>query len=276
MKMPVLVFFSIVFLSCQSNEPTLKPQIKPHIQTDSLNPELANNSSDSIPSNEYEYEEAPDTCNDSWISKFDSYATYKSACLSLKVKLKQEYLQTPDSLKEAKLEDISFQWSEMMVKNGIPFWLGTPWTFEGHTATPGEGTVACGYLVSTLLSQSGLNINRYYLAQQSAYNGAKTLNCTGEMPQRYYLNNIYKHIESLADGLYSVGLAYHVGYLWKESGKNYFIHSNYIGEEGVVIEIAECSDAFNASNLFLIVPITGNVKLTNKWLFSEEVKVVRQ
>jgi hypothetical protein len=273
MKTQVLALSCIILCSCHGAEPDSKGISERQIQKDSASskPELQNLK----PETDYKPMDDIDTCNTAWDSKYTSYQAYKTACQNLKVKLKTEYLATPDSLKEGKLLDISREWGNMMVKQGTPFWLGTPWTFEGHTAVPNEGTVACGYLVSTLLAHSGLNINRYYLAQQSAYNGAKTLNCTGETPKRYYLNNIYGHIDTLPEGLYSVGLAYHVGYLWKEKNESYFIHSNYILEEGVVIEQAECSDAFNTSNLFLIIPISGNLKLSRKWLFSEKVEVIR-
>lgn len=270
MKMQVLIISALILSSCQAAEPPKIEKAEKRIneeKKDTLNEIEYLNSSSHV--------EDVDTCNSTWDSKYSSYQSYKTACQSLKAKLKSEYLDAPDSLKEEKLLAVSISWGKIMAKQGIPFWLGTPWTFEGHTAVPKQGTVACGYLVSTLLAHSGLNINRYYLAQQSAYNGAKTLNCTGETPTRYYLNNIYQHIDTLPEGLYSVGLAYHVGYLWKEGAKSYFIHSNYILEEGVVIEQVECSDAFNSSNLFLIVPISGNLKLTKKWLFSEKVEVIR-
>ena len=273
MKMQVFTLSALIFWSCQSPEQTAPAKSKNKLFRDST--VLALDVKEIDTNVEHEFIEEVDTCNTTWESKYETYSEYKAACKQLKSRLKAAYQNTPDSLKDEKLLDISMKWGKIMAKQGIPFWLGTPWTFEGHTATPNEGTVACGYLVSTLLAHSGLNINRYYLAQQSAYNGGKTLNCTGEKPVRYYLNNIYEHIDTLPEGLYSVGLAYHVGYLWKEGKGSYFIHSNYILEEGVVIEHAKCSYAFNSSNLFLIVPISGNLKLTKKWLFSEKIEVIR-
>ena len=41
-------------------------------------------------------------------------------------------------------------------------WKGTPWDFNGTTRTPGEGAIACGYFVTTVLEQAGFKIERVW------------------------------------------------------------------------------------------------------------------
>src|SRR5437764_1215954 len=37
----------------------------------------------------------------------------------------------------------------------FPAWFGTPWDFNGTTQTPGEGKIACGYFVTTVMRDLG-------------------------------------------------------------------------------------------------------------------------
>lgn len=72
-------------------------------------------------------------------------------------------------------ESVSKQFTTALLERIIPYWEGTPWTFEGHTSVPNKGSIACGYFVSTTLRDVGLNLNRYKLAQQSPLIEAKSL-----------------------------------------------------------------------------------------------------
>ncbi|WP_294231598.1 hypothetical protein [uncultured Chryseobacterium sp.] len=52
--------------------------------------------------------------------------------------------------------------------------------------------------------------------------------------------------------VYIVGLDFHTGYITRENRDTYFIHSNYIKNEGVIKELTKNSKALNASNTFMI------------------------
>ena len=43
----------------------------------------------------------------------------------------------------------------------FPAWYGTKWAFEGTTEIPGEGEIACGYFVSTVLRDAGFKLDRF-------------------------------------------------------------------------------------------------------------------
>ena len=65
---------------------------------------------------------------------------------------------------------------ESILNKLIPHWYGTLCDFNGYTSKPGEGVIACGYFVSTLLRDAGFNLNRYDLAKQSPVNEAISIN----------------------------------------------------------------------------------------------------
>ncbi len=47
-------------------------------------------------------------------------------------------------------------------------WMGTPWTFSGTSQTPKQGSIACGYFVTTTLQQAGIELDRIRLAQAAS------------------------------------------------------------------------------------------------------------
>jgi len=162
-----------------------------------------------------------------------------------------------------------------MLNEIIPFWYGTPWDFNGYTAVPNQGVIACGYFVSTTLQHAGININRYHLAQQGGLNEAKSLAISDEHYETIYgLDELAKILkERYRDGLYFVGLDNHVGFLYIKHGTPYFLHSNYI-ENRVMIEKALTAPAFQ-STIYVIADITTNELLIEKWKTGAVVPVVR-
>lgn len=156
----------------------------------------------------------------------------------------------------------------------IPHWYGTEWDFNGYTAIPNQGEIACGYFVSTTLLHMGVNVNRYKMAQQAGLYEAQTLALNEDnyrtIRGQDSLNVILKR--DYQDGIYFVGLDNHVGYLYIKDQIPYFIHSNYI-EDKVMIEKAVYSPAF-VSNVYVIAEISTNEELMYKWRSGATVPVV--
>ena len=152
----------------------------------------------------------------------------------------------------------------------FPEWYGTPWDFNGYSNIPGEGEIACGYFVSTTLKHAGFNLNRYKLAQQASANIVKAI-CGNEnvkwSKNKYSLIN---GIKTKSNTLYVLGLDYHVGFLSVEKDKVYFIHSDYFNNK-VTKELALQSDAFNATERYVIAEVTNNTTLMKKWKTNEKV-----
>ncbi|NVK63329.1 MAG: hypothetical protein HWE22_02030 [Flavobacteriales bacterium] len=156
----------------------------------------------------------------------------------------------------------------------IPHWYGTEWDFNGYTAIPNQGEIACGYFVSTTLLHMGVNVNRYKMAQQAGLYEAQTLALNEENYRTIYGQDSLKAIlkRDYLDGIYFVGLDNHVGYLYIKDQIPYFIHSNYI-EDKVMIEKAYFSPAF-VSGVYVIAEISTNEELLERWRTGATVPVV--
>ena len=48
------------------------------------------------------------------------------------------------------------------------YWSGTGWDYNGVSRTPGQGSIACGYFVTTLLQDLGFSVERVRLAQAAS------------------------------------------------------------------------------------------------------------
>ena len=227
---------------------------------------------------------------DEWYTPIDSstfpltllptltYDNWKSHLIRRRDSLKTKYVQAKtDSGRLSILKDAERCLLNNLVNGIIPHWYGTPWDFNGHTAIPNEGEIACGYFVSTTLLHAGFNLNRYKLAQQSAYNEIRTLQTTGTV---YKLINkdVDELVElaqsTLKEGLYVIGLDFHVGYLLKWKDEIYFVHANYWTPSQVIIEYAVGSNALINSASYYIGEITTNKALLKKWLFNTRIPIV--
>lgn len=196
--------------------------------------------------------------------------------------IKKQIASTKKALSSQKLplDTISKAFKAALVHQIIPFWEGTPWSFEGHTAQPKSGEIACGYFVSTTLRDVGLNLNRYRLAQQSPINEAKSLAVNSTVKEFSFdsnLDNIQAIREHLKEGIHFIGFdESHVGYILKEQGQLYLIHSNYVDAAGVLIETVEESEVFKWYNKFHIVELSTNEAFLNYWLSGQEIVVVKE
>ncbi|MFN8393136.1 MAG: hypothetical protein U0176_00525 [Bacteroidia bacterium] len=101
----------------------------------------------------------------------------------------------------------------------FPAWMGTPWDFNGVTQTPRSGQIACGYFVTTVLRDAGVDLERAKLAQRASLKIIKTL-CPSESIKDYggiEVPELVKRMGNLPKGLYIVGLDIHCGFIDNES-----------------------------------------------------------
>ncbi len=198
-----------------------------------------------------------------------SYNSSRKEILKHRLILNAKYKKTKtEKEKNLIIEESRKELTSFLIKNIIPYWIGTKWSFEGHTEIPKEGNIACGYFVSTTLKHIGLKINRYKLAQKSPENEAKTIQAYKKIELLQNISNeeLKKHfIKTKKDGLYFIGLDFHVGYILKENENIYFIHSNFIESTGVIREDIRFSRAIK-SNKYYIADITYNDELIKKWI----------
>lgn len=136
----------------------------------------------------------------------------------------------------------------------LPCWYGTPWDFNGTTEKPGEGSIACGYFVTTTLRDAGIPLQRIKLAQSASQVIIRKL-CTKESIHIYSnapLNQFVDAVSKMGYGLYIVGLDYHTGLLLNDGQQVWFIHSSYIKPAKVVCEKANESIVLNSSHYRII------------------------
>lgn len=179
-----------------------------------------------------------------------------------------------DSAKDKVLTLAGKDLEDLLIKGLFPFWYGTAWDFNGYTNVPGEGKIACGYFVSTTLKHAGFVVNRYRLAQQSAKKACNVLACT--IPLKHVVTDqvevFKKSCTSLEEGLYAIGLDYHIGFLLYRKGRFFFIHSTFVGADGVILEKIEDSPAFYSTSYY-VGTVSTNRLLIKKWLLEEEILV---
>lgn len=218
--------------------------------------------------------EASDALIEDWRSEFvkkDSTKTYSQ--------IKSEIVQIKSAIfsKDLSYDSLGVLFTKLLVYGIIPYWYGTAWTFEGHTATPNRGEIACGYFVSTTLLHVGININRYKLAQQLPIHEATSLALTDSVLviSEVATEEIIREMQrQTIEGIYFLGFdQIHVGFLLNSKNQLYVIHSNYIGGS-VTIERIEESLAFASYRKFYVSPLSTNRSFLKRWKKGEAIEVI--
>jgi hypothetical protein len=143
-------------------------------------------------------------------------------------------------LQEARAYLLSTIASEM-----FPSWYGTTWDFNGTCTEPGNGSIACGYFVTTVIRDMGFVIPRTKWAQIASEELIKNITAKNNI-KRYSSTPILKvesAISTWGKGLYIAGLDSHVGFILNYGDSIRFVHSNYYDAATGV-----CSQEFDSNN----------------------------
>ena len=149
----------------------------------------------------------------------------------------------------------------------FPYWYGTDWDFNGTTQTPNQGSIACGYFVTTTLRDLGLDINRVKLAQCASEQMIKSLVSESNI-ERFSNKSIQEFEQALktkGNGIYVVGLDNHTGFLHLSDQGNFFIHSSGARPFKVVKEKFAESALLIKSKYRVVGKLTAEKKLLNNW-----------
>ncbi len=148
----------------------------------------------------------------------------------------------------------------------FPAWLGTDWAFYGATEKPGEGSIACGYFVSTVLRDAGFKVARVDLAQQASSKIVRTFATKGETVwfRRRPALEVVKHVKDQGEGIYIVGLDHHVGFLVYDGEEVEMCHSSVLWPGTVVCEPAARAEAMQ-SLVHVVGPVLTDDVL-RRWL----------
>lgn len=208
-----------------------------------------------------------------------SYESKLKAIAAERLKLADEYKKATDQTARKAILQRARQVFVASINDDIfPDWYGTDWDFYGTTEKPGEGKIACGYFVSTVLRDAGLKVNRVSMAQQASENIIKSLT-TEPFINRYRnlsLEKFVAEIEKLGAGLYVVGLDFHVGFLYHDGAKVYFVHSSYVEPSETIKEKAAASPVLGATKYRVVGKISDDDALILKWLNQTAVSTIKR
>jgi hypothetical protein len=150
----------------------------------------------------------------------------------------------------------------------MPGWIGTTWDFNGTTETPQQGSIACGYFVTTVLRDAGVPLARVKLAQCAseqmiqALVQAKYIRHYSNVDIKFFTDAVVKD----GYGLYIVGLDNHTGFIYNDGTDIYFIHSTFVGTRNVQKEIAGNSWVLKQSKYKVLGKISADEKLLQRWI----------
>ena len=228
MKIVSPFIFGLVFLSCNNKEEQVKP--------------AANNTIHTAPV----------------ILNYDS-------CKKVILLVKQKNKAIWNKLTATQKEKI---FTTAAAETIIPNWIGTAWDFNGTSETPHKGTIACGYFVTTILRDAGLNIARIKLARYASEQMITSL-VHPKYIQRFsnvVMANFIQSIQLQGYGLYIVGLDNHTGFIYNDGKEIYFIHSTFVGTKNVQKEKAAESWVLRQSKYKVLGKISADEKILNKWI----------
>lgn len=201
------------------------------------------------------------------------YHSYRDTVEIKRKYFTQKYLAAATAeRKKAVLKDAGVYLRHVLTEKIYPCWYGTEWDFNGITETPCQGKIACGYFVSTTLRHTGVNVNRYKLAQKYSHAIVKSV-CT-DVKVFSGFGAMLTHLKDQPDDVYVVGLDTHVGILSKKDAEIHFIHSSYVGPAYVISEEAEQSPVLGSSRSYVLGNMTSNTSLIKAWLMGTAVKIV--
>lgn len=148
-----------------------------------------------------------------------------------------------------------------LTKQLFPFWYGTRWSFYGNTTTPGHGSIACGYFVTTTLSHAGVKLNRIKLAQCASEEMIRSLVQKQNITHfnSLSLHNFINGISKKGKGIYIIGLDNHTGFIYIDSTNEVsFIHASGRFPFCVINEKASESVVLEKSNYKVVGKISDD------------------
>lgn len=156
------------------------------------------------------------------------YPELKQETADKRVRFRKEYDKySGDKTKQDSILSVAQKYLLDISGDYFKAWYNTPWTFHGHSQIPKDGSIACGYFITTTLRDMGFNIPRIKWAQQASEYVIKKLSTDIKRFQNKPMKDIVDYIQSKGEGLYIVGLDCHVGYIYSHGEKVSFVHANY-------------------------------------------------
>ena len=190
-------------------------------------------------------------------------------------RLSADYRRTTSTTERMEILAQARKLLELSLPRLMRCWLGTPWDFNGIAHEPGQGKVACGYFVSSVLQDAGFRVEWAPLAQQASQNILGTFLPPDDMKIRVGVDyeQFLSEVLSCGNGIYIVGLDSHVAFLVvTDGGEIHFIHSSGASPYCVVDESREDARVLRRSNYRVTGNLTANSELIRNWLLGARFK----
>lgn len=149
-----------------------------------------------------------------------------------------------------------------------PAWDGTAWDFNGISEKPQQGSIACGYFVTTVLRDAGLDLARIKLAQCASEQMITSL-VQPKYIQRFSqvkMEDFIRSVKQNGYGLYIIGLDNHTGFIYNDGNDIWFIHSSFIAPRKVKKEKASTSWILEKSKYKVLGKISADEKVLERWI----------
>lgn len=170
-------------------------------------------------------------------SSFPTYDSLKKYISTSQQEIKEQYQSGNARQKDSLVKVTRKLIFNTIITDYFSFWYGTDWSFHGCTQKPGEGSIACGYFVSTVLEDAGFNIPRVKWAQMASEPVILKMTDSFKSFRSRPVKEVETYIKKSGEGLYIVGLDNHVGFIYYSGDTMRFVHSNYYEpSEGVMAQ----------------------------------------
>ncbi len=205
----------------------------------------------------------------------ERYATLKSEVERWRKDLSAKHAKARTAAEKDQVLAQSRRFLEAVLPEMMRCWMGTKWDFNGTSEVPGEGSIACGYFVATVLRDAGFRIDRYKLARQPSQNILRSflpreaLSLKVGVPYDRYAGEL----ETAEPGIRIVGLDSHVAFLVTGPDGFRFIHSSGSKPWCVVDEGRGDADVLRRSNYRVQGLLTADKPLLRRWLAGEKLPV---
>jgi hypothetical protein len=190
-----------------------------------------------------------------------NYDSCKKQIISIKQKNKSGWQKLPIA-QQQKI------FTAAVAETIVPGWIGTKWDFNGTTEKPQQGYIACGYFVTTVLRDAGLNLARVKLAQCASEQMIQSL-VQPQFIKRYpnwSIENFVQAVEQSGYGLYIVGLDNHTGIIYNDGNNIFFIHSTFVGTRNVQMESAISSSVLQSSKYKMLGKLSADERVLQRWI----------
>lgn len=165
---------------------------------------------------------------------------------------------------------------ETVLPEMMDCWLGTPWDFHGTAEGPGQGKIACGYFVATVLRDAGFQVDRYKLAQQPSQNILRSFVPREAMEVKVGIpyETWAAEMRTAEPGIRIVGLDSHVAFLVTRRNGFRFVHSSGSRPWCVVNESEADAEVLRRSNYRVQGLLSSDPDLLRAWLAGKKIKVI--